>query len=57
MSLPFLKTQELSITGVPLFLMMELAIGDVTLLTSADQNNTSMTLNANVSAHYISVAI
>jgi hypothetical protein len=35
---------------------MEFAIGDVTLLTSAVRINTSMTLNANVSAHHISVA-
>jgi|LakMenEpi03Aug12_release.lakeMendotaPanAssembly.Ray.scaffolds.fasta_scaffold127879_4 hypothetical protein len=54
-SLPFLKIQELNITGVPL-LSMEFAIGDVTLLTSAVRINTSMTLNANVSAHHISVA-
>jgi hypothetical protein len=53
--LPFLKIQELNITGVPL-LSMEFAIGDVTLLTSAVRINTSMTLNANVSAHHISVA-
>ena len=54
-SLANLKIQELNITGV-LLLLMEFAMRDVTLLTSAVRINTSMTLNANVSAHHISVA-
>jgi hypothetical protein len=51
--LHFMKIQVLSITGVPL-LLMEFAIGDVSLLTIALQINTLMTLNANVSALHIS---
>jgi len=54
-SLAYLKIQELNITGV-LLLLMEFAMRDVTLLTIAVRINTSMTLNANVSAHHISVA-
>lgn len=54
-SLAHLKIQELNITGV-LLLLMEFAMRDVTLLTIAVRINTSMTLNANVSAHHISVA-
>lgn len=54
-SLAHLKIQELNITGV-LLLLMEFAMRDVTLLTIALRINTSMTLNANVSAHHISVA-
>jgi hypothetical protein len=34
-------------------MLMEIAIGDVTLLTAALQVNISMTLNANVSAHHM----
>lgn len=51
--LHFMKIQVLSITGVPL-LLLEFAIGDVSLLTIALQINTLMTLNANVSALHIS---
>jgi len=54
-SLAHLKIQELNITGV-LLLLMEFAMRDVTLLTIAVRIDTSMTLNANVSAHHISVA-
>jgi len=54
-SLANLKIQELNITGV-LLLLMEFAMRDVTLLTIAVRIDTSMTLNANVSAHHISVA-
>ena len=39
-------------TSVPPLMLMEIAIGDATLLMAALPVNTSMTLNANVSAHH-----
>jgi hypothetical protein len=41
----------LTITSAPPQMQLEIATGDVTLLTAALQANTSMTFNANASAH------
>ena len=47
-----LLRQILTTTSAPPHLLMEIAVGDVTLLMAALQVNTLMTLNANVSAHH-----
>jgi hypothetical protein len=47
-----LLRQILTSTSAPPQMLMEIAVGDVTLLMAALQVNTLMTINANVSAHH-----
>ena len=47
-----LLRQILTTTSAPPQMLMEIAVGDVTLLMAALQVNALMTINANVSAHH-----